>query len=199
MKKIAKYILVLFLPLVLLAGETKHALVIGLDGVLPAALKVAKTPVMDSLVLNGAISFHVFAGGEKDTETQQATSSGPGWSSILTGVWINKHRVPDNDFKNPDYENYPHFFTRIKQVKPNVYLSSIVNWKPIHKHILSDADFADTGNDKQVASKAAKHLLEKNPLAMFLHFDEVDGAGHGNGYSTTEKKVHPKDGYLLLK
>ncbi len=78
----------LLLPLVIFAGERKHALVIGLDGVLPAALKVAKTPIMDSLALNGAITFKAFAGGEKGTKTEQATSSGPGWSSILTGVWI---------------------------------------------------------------------------------------------------------------
>ena len=31
------------------------------------------------------------------------TISGPGWSSILTGVWADKHGVLDNDFKVKHY------------------------------------------------------------------------------------------------
>jgi len=161
---------------------TKHALVIGVDGLRPDAVKVAYTPNLDALIANGAVSYDAYAGGELGKSTQQATSSGPSWSSILTGVWIDKHNVPDNSFKNPNYAKYPHFFKQIKEKKPTAYLSSIVHWKPINQFILSDADYEDSGNDAAVALKAVFHLGKNDPDVLFLHFDDVDGAGHSFGY-----------------
>jgi hypothetical protein len=163
--------------------KTKHALVIGIDGVLVDGLLAADTPVMDSLANAGAFSWHAFAGGVLGESSQQATSSGPGWSSILTGVWLDKHNVPNNDFSEPNYSEYPHFFQRIKEKKQEAYLSSIVNWAPINDKILRAADHKARGNDIEIAQLATQHLQNKNPDVLFLHFDEVDGAGHKNGYS----------------
>ena len=83
-------------------GASKHALVIGIDGVLVDGLMAADTPVMDSLAHAGAYTWNAFAGGLVGEPSQQATSSGPGWSSILTGVWFDKHNVPNNDFTSPN-------------------------------------------------------------------------------------------------
>ena len=162
--------------------KSKHALVIGIDGVLVDGLHAAATPVMDSLAASGAFSWDAFAGGLAGQPSQQATSSGPGWSSILAGVWLDKHNVPNNDFSEPNYDQYPHFFQRIKESRPDAYLSSIVNWTPINDKILRAEDYQARGDDAAVADLASAHLTEQNPDVLFLHFDEVDGAGHKNGY-----------------
>ncbi len=169
----------------------KHVLVIGIDGCRSDALQAAKATNIKSLIQNGSVCYCAYSGGKLGTKTQQLTISGPGWASILTGVWLNKHRIPDNDFKNPNLKRivdgknvgYPHFFTRIKEKYPNCRLASIVNWGPINSIILSDADYQDGGSDTVVAQKCAKLLLgDRNPAVVFLQFDELDGAGHSKTY-----------------
>ena len=169
----------------------KHVLIIGIDGCRSDALQAAKAPNIQSLARNGTACYRAFAGGKLGTKTQQATISGASWSSILTGVWVDKHQSPDNKFVNPNFKQvvdgrivgYPHFFTRIKERYPNCYLASIVNWKPINEKILTDADYQDSGDDAAVARQCAALLLgDRNPAVVFLQFDELDGAGHANGY-----------------
>ena len=121
-----------------LHAQSKHVLIIGLDGVRTDALKLAHTPNIDSLVATGAVTWDAFAGGAFDPSdpTHQATSSGPGWSSMLTGVWVDKHGVSDNSFGGNDLANYPHFFAHVKAAIPSHYLSSIVHWDPINDNCL---------------------------------------------------------------
>ena len=169
----------------------KHVLVIGIDGCRSDALQAAKAPNMKSLAQNGTACYCAFAGGKLGTKTEQETCSGPGWGSILTGVWVDKHQLPNNKFANPNLKKivdgkivgYPHFFTRIKEKYPSSYLASIVNWKPINEKILTDADYQDSGKDAEVAQKCADLLLgSANPSVVFLQFDEIDGTGHSKTY-----------------
>jgi predicted AlkP superfamily pyrophosphatase or phosphodiesterase len=169
----------------------KHALVIGIDGCRSDALQAAKAPHIKSLIEKGTVCYRVYAGGTLGTKTEQPTVSGPSWGSILTGVWADKHQMPDNDFTHPNLKKvvdgkivgYPHFFTRIKEKHPNCYLASIVNWKPINDKIVTDADCLDGGTDAEVAQKCVELLLgDCNPAVVFLQFDELDGAGHSKTY-----------------
>ena len=169
----------------------KHVLVIGIDGCRSDAMQAAKVPNLKSLIDSGTVCYCVNAGGELGGKTQQPTSSGPCWSSICTGVWVNKHHVPNNEFEAPNLKKivdgkivgYPHFFTRLKERAPGGFLASIVHWAPINQKIVSDADYCDSGSDAMVAEKCAKLLLgDRNPAVVFLQFDDVDGAGHGAGY-----------------
>ena len=48
-------------------SKTKHALVIGLDGVRVDALEEADTPVIDTLIAAGTVTYDAFAGGEPGT------------------------------------------------------------------------------------------------------------------------------------
>ena len=167
----------------------KHVLVIGIDGLRPDALQAADTPSIDALIAHGCVSYNAFAGGVLAMPTQQPTVSGPGWISILTGVWVNKHNVNDNKFEQPNYQEYPHFFKRIKESLPDAYLSSIVTWEPIHHFILSDEDFRFTtfGDDyakmdSEATDIAAGHLLSADPDVLFFYLGNVDEIGHEFGY-----------------
>lgn len=155
----------------------KRVLVIGIDGARVDSLIAADTPNLDRLATNGAASFAA------QCSLGQPTVSGPGWSTLLTGVWASKHSVSNNNFTSPNYVNYPHVFARIRQAQPQAYLSSIVHWSPINTYILTNENFKLTGlSDAQVATQAACHLLSAGPDVLFLHFDDMDGAGHSGGY-----------------
>ena len=170
-------------------GQDRHVLIIGIDGVRPDALQSAFTPHLTRLAWEGRTAWQAIAGGgaDRDDPTRQATSSGPGWTSILTGVWVDKHGVVDNAFEDTKLEQFPHFFARIRDVRPAAVLASIVNWNPINDHLLKPfpgiADhIQEATSDLEVEAAARKYLLEFNPDVLFLHFDEVDGAGHEHGY-----------------
>ena len=166
------------------AEKSRHVLIITVDGAMPAAVKVAKTPNIDALVKDGAVTWDGFAGGVLGTPTRQNTASLSSYNSILTGVWANKHQVYTYRRAKPNHAQYPCFFKRVKEHKKDAHCSSIVNWQPINDRMAPEADHKAKGaNDAKVVELAAKHLQEANPDVLFIQLDEVDGAGHGNGYS----------------
>ncbi len=156
----------------------RKVLIVGVDGMRPDAMVAANAPTFDALIANGAVSYRCSA--------EDITVSGPGWSSITTGVHRNKHLVRDNSFVPQDYINYPHFFVRLQGLcEANV--ASICNWAPINTQILQgNADTILTGiSDQAVADAAIALVGSQNPDVIFLHFDDCDGAGHGFGFSPT--------------
>ncbi|MGB5811607.1 MAG: alkaline phosphatase family protein [Polyangiales bacterium] len=172
--------------------STPRALVVGIDGVRPDALDTASTPGMDALASDGTIYRDAFAGGQPGTRTEQRTLSGPGWSSILTGVWVDKHGVQFNDFAGSRFDEYPHFFRRIREVRPDATLSSFVTWTPIHDQILGteDADVAFSPSaesseeaDALVAAAVVDHLGGQDPDVVFVHLDNPDAQGHRHTFS----------------
>jgi predicted AlkP superfamily pyrophosphatase or phosphodiesterase len=175
------------------ASKSRHAFVIGIDGVRVDALMVADTPRIDALIAAGTISYDAMAGGERGEVTEQPTFSGPGWSSILTGVWADKHRVELNVFDDANFDDYPHFFARLREKKPEAYLSSFVTWAPINESILASAegdaaftwdDPSDSaGGDIAVTAAVVDHFRVESPDAVFVHLDEVDHQGHLVGFS----------------
>lgn len=180
-------------------ANTPMSLVIGIDGLGSAGMRAASTPELDRLIAGAfgsgyasSYSFRGEAGGVVGTATQQATVSGPGWSTILTGVWADQHGVTDNSFNGADFETHPSYLELLEEQLPDVYTASSVNWTPIDSRILSTADDANSsldrratpGNDLAVAADVAtmiSSLAPSRPSAIFVHLDEVDGAGHASG------------------
>ncbi|MBT4694705.1 MAG: sulfatase-like hydrolase/transferase [Planctomycetaceae bacterium] len=168
----------------------KYVLVIGVDGLRPDALKKAKTPSFDKLSQQGATSYTCQILGTRYKKND--TISGPGWSSFLTGVWADKHGVHDNSFKGKHFQEYPHFFARVKSQFPNYKTAHFVDWAPIDEHVVSHADFhndykghqpSDLGTkDKAIAADASKLIAEKNYRAIVTYFGNCDSAGHGKGF-----------------
>lgn len=163
-------------------GRVNKVLIIGIDGCRPDALLAAETPNMDGLWKNGAYTFRA--------RTDEISSSGPAWSAMLIGVWHQKHNILNNDYEDPDLENYPHFFHRIRQEKPGLKTYSVATWGPIHS-ILQEGDATFTSSklsDALVAEEVASILVSKEVDAMFVQLDEVDGAGHRHDYTVESKK-----------
>ena len=130
----------------------KKAIIIGLDGVRWDALRAADTPVIDGLIAAGTWTAYAHTG--------EITVSGPSWSSILTGVWMDKHRVRNNSFDGHDYGRYPNFLSRAERVRPELVTASFVDWLPIDDHTIAveplpdirvTADYEEDGDVKMVA------------------------------------------------
>jgi predicted AlkP superfamily pyrophosphatase or phosphodiesterase len=187
---------VLSLPFEARADEPlrrKKVLLIGIDGCRPDALHQARVPHLDQLIREGAFSDRA--------QTDDITDSGPCWSSMLTGVWRTKHGVRDNRFEGANYRQYPHFFRHLKQVRPQAATASIVHWAPVNTHIVADADLvAAYPQDSRVTEEAVRILRERDPDVTFVHFDDVDAAGHLHGFHPTiapyRQAIERTDGYV---
>lgn len=174
------------------APNAKHVLIIGIDGCRPDALKAARAPALHRLIKTGAYASQTRILGPRKTKSN--TISGPGWSSLMTGVWADKHGVNDNSFNGRNYRQYPHFFERLKSARPKSYTASIASWGPIPDYLVSYADLNLKISTKkgyhaadEVATKKAISVLGKsNPDALFLYYGNLDETGHSTGF-------HPKN------
>ncbi len=180
MKKHLAGLLLLLTTSTLYSQNYTHnkALIIGIDGVRPDALRAANTPNLDKLAANGTYSW--------DALNEGKTSSGPGWSNILTGVWQDKHGVTNNSFSGSNYKDYPPLFKYLEDHSPEWHTVSICEWHPINDKIVTQ--YADetinTKNPAHTEATVISHLINYNPDVMFIHLDSPDGAGHGYGFST---------------
>jgi len=179
MKSLLKlpFIILCIFPVLLLGQLEKKVLLIGIDGVRPDALEYANTPYLDDLKVNGIYS--------PDAMNDDITISGPGWSAILCGVWSDKHGVTGNDFTNDNYDNFPPFFDYIETFNSDLKTASICHWGPINDFIVQDfSDYTlNVSSDEDVSLEAFSYLSQENPDVLFLHYDDVDHAGHANGFS----------------
>lgn len=189
------------------AEPVKKVLVIGIDGCRFDALKQADAPHLDALLAAGAVAqpTRIFPARYREADT----ISGPGWSNVLCGVWADKHRVMDNEFTAPNYDEFPHFFTRLKAVQPEAKTASFSSWGPIATKILRDADVAFDAEredhnyelaDQEVIAKASNHLGEADATATVVYFGQVDAAGHADGFHpsvpTYVAAIERVDGYV---
>lgn len=172
------------------AGE-RHVMILGLDGVRTDALAAADTPHLDRLRVTGTFSDDCRILPDRFREAD--TSSGPGWSAILCGVWADKHGVLDNGFGGKRYDRFPHLFQRIKEALPDARTASFVTWEPIKKHIVSAADVSEAWpakgtqatyvpEDARVSAAAAAEILTHGPTACVAYFGQADAAGHRFGF-----------------
>jgi hypothetical protein len=178
------------------AQKARKVLIIGIDGTLNAGLTQTWAPNIYALMNDG----HSYV--STDAQTDIPTISGNGWSGIMTGVGISKHRQPNNSFQtNDDYANYPAFFHEIKAKYPTLRTVSIASWLPINKYMIKDADITkknidpgdalddntnpDYVSDEIITVEAIDELENNHPGVLFVHLDDVDAAGHGSGFSIT--------------
>lgn len=156
--------------------ETPKLLILGIDGCRPDALLLAQAPIMRELVESGTYSWYALS--------RPPTKSGPCWSSIMTGVWNDKHGVTDNTFANKNSYQYPHFFKRLKDFNPALNTASLVYWGGINSGVTTNADYVRSiGNDDDLAAEAINLLNNDKYDCIFVQFGEIDAAGHSDNFS----------------
>ncbi|RLA25788.1 MAG: hypothetical protein DRQ62_01470, partial [Gammaproteobacteria bacterium] len=165
------------IPVYVDGNETnKKVLLIGLDGLQLEELKKLDTPNIDKFFLNRS-----YAGGILNTVSEQPTYSGPGWTSILTGVWANKHGIYSN-FDTSRDNKFPSLFRRIFQAYPNAIMGSISSWSPIHQFFHTDMALlsyvSDADTDAMVVQETLQFIHNSAPDFTFIHLGNVDNTGH---------------------
>jgi arylsulfatase A-like enzyme len=176
--------LLLAAPLQAQRAPAPKVLIIGIDGVRPDVLAQVETPNLDALIAAGTYSDRA--------RTGLPTVSGPGWSSMLIGVWPSKHGVLNNDFTTNRYAEYPDLFTRIEQVRPALNTFVVADWLPLVtsdaggplivrvdvRVVLNGYDLGWARADSQSVAVAVDHLSHADVDAAFVYLGNPDETSH---------------------
>ncbi|MFJ7065441.1 alkaline phosphatase family protein [Streptomyces sp. NPDC101115] len=176
-------------------------LVVGMDGLRHDRIDAAKAPNLKSLMANGTYGLSLLY-----ANPMAATSSGPGWSTISTGVWPDKHGVKDNTFAGRNYGTYPGFLARLNQIRPELSLFAAVDWPELDTYgtvtpgadakVVYDNDYAV--NDLVITDITEDVLRNQNPDVLFVYFGETDEVGHNAGARSQAylDAIDVQDGHL---
>ncbi|PBC70729.1 type I phosphodiesterase/nucleotide pyrophosphatase [Streptomyces sp. TLI_235] len=181
-----------------LPNGTKQAktLVIGIDGTRYDKLLAADAANLKALMAGG-----LTATSNLYANPLAPTLSGPGWSTIATGVWPDRHGVKDNTFSGSHFDLYPDLATRLETAAPAASTLVAASWNPITGTVFNgraDLRIPESENDAKTASDAADYLANGSPDTVFLHFDQVDEAGHSHGGASQQylDAIHTVDGLV---
>ncbi|GAA4505680.1 MULTISPECIES: alkaline phosphatase family protein [Nonomuraea] len=190
-------------------------LVVGMDGLRFDRLRALRPPVLTSLMSAGAYGTSLLPYGEEDAPRTESpgevvpeppaepappgervirarTDSGPGWSSIASGVWPDKHGVVDNGFAGAQFTKYPDFLSRAQAARPDLTTAAFFSWAALDEHgafgrtighrlVLDGYALTFAGADKQVTAEAGRHLAEAGPDLSFVYLGDTDEVAHELG------------------
>ena len=101
-----------------------------------------------------------------------ATVSAPGYMSLLTGTWGNKHNVYDNGVKSPNY-NYKNIFRLVKEQQSDKKIGIFSTWIDNRIKLIGEG-LLEAGNI-MFDYKFDGYELDQNnyphdPLKLYIHF-----------------------------
>ncbi|MGW0806369.1 alkaline phosphatase family protein [Nonomuraea sp. NPDC002799] len=213
-----------------MSPSRNKVLVVGMDGLRFDRLQALGAPVLASLMSSGAYGISLLPYGEAGTPRTESpgkvvpktpepghgtrvirsrTDSGPGWSSIATGVWPDKHGVVDNGFAEADFLKFPDFLTRAKNAVPGLTASAFFSWASLaekgafgaaldHRFVLDGYTCGWANADRQVTEAAERHLSQDDPDAVFVYLGDTDEVAHALGAFCPEytAALQAQDAYL---
>ena len=187
--------------------KIKKAVFIIVDGIPADVIEKLKLPNFDIIAKAGGFA-RTRVGGEKGGYTQTPTISAVGYNSVLTGTYVNKHNVWDNDIKAPNY-HYPNIFRLLKQQSPTKKIAIFSSWLDNRTKLVGDGLPAagdirfdhhfdglelDTVRyphdrerwfmhqiDEKVTDEAAQYIRTSAPDLSWVYLEYTDDMGHRYG------------------
>ncbi|TKG97406.1 nucleotide pyrophosphatase [Puteibacter caeruleilacunae] len=174
--------------------KAKRVVMIALDGICVDGYKTAKTPNLDKLMNEGALSLQ--------TRDVMPSVTLPNWTSILTGSgpeqhgtvnngWqIDKFVLPPVDKDSKGY--YPSIFKVAKDQVPGMKTAFYYNWKnlvyPYNQDFIDEVSFEEKDGYLDNYQKAYNFIVEnkEKPSIVFLYSVHTDHAGHRSGWMSPE-------------
>lgn len=173
-----------------LAQRAEHVVIVGIDGLGGAWVKQAEAPQMAELMKTGAWSLRA--------RGVMPTVSSPNWMSLLSGAGPEFHGVHSNEWERDNYKIapacrgpegiFPGLFGAVRRQRPFAKLAAIHDWRGfgrlVERYSVNLA--ANHKGSAATAEAAVEYLKLHKPLLLFVHFDDVDHAGHDNGWGSAE-------------
>jgi predicted AlkP superfamily pyrophosphatase or phosphodiesterase len=138
------------------------------------------------------------------------TSSSPNWASIIMGAGPEQHGVTSNDWETNKFEiapvavgsgpMFPTIFGLLREQQPGAYIACVHDWDGFGRLMEPKAMdlLENVKGSPNTARRAAEVIREKKPTFLFVHFDDVDHAGHGFGWKSPQymQAVEEVDGLI---
>jgi predicted AlkP superfamily pyrophosphatase or phosphodiesterase len=209
MKKYLVLFLIVHIVICSYAQKSKKAVFVIVDGIAADVIEKLPTPFLDAIAKQGGYA-KAHVGGEKGGYSQTPTISAVGYNSLLTGTWVNKHNVWDNDIKAPNY-HYHTIFRFLKEQYPQKKTAVFSSWEDNRTKLVGE-NLRATGNikldyhfdgleldtihypqdkkrdfmhriDEAVVEKAASCIKENAPDLSWVYLEYTDDMGHMYGDS----------------
>lgn len=188
-------LLVLFLfasprPLSAQVSGVEHVVVLGCDGMGSVAFRGTNAPNLAALMHRG--SWTLKARGV------MPTSSSPNWASMIMGAGPEQHGVTSNDWRTNRMEftasvagssgHFPTIFRLLREQRPALKQAAIYDWSDFGR--LIEPGVPDHSEHVKgsilAAERAVAYWKAEKPAFLFVHFDDVDHAGHGFGWDSPQ-------------
>jgi predicted AlkP superfamily pyrophosphatase or phosphodiesterase len=168
----------------------KHVIVLGCDGMGSVAFRGTNAPNLAALMKRG--SWTLKARGV------MPTSSSPNWASMIMGAGPEQHGVTSNEWETNRMEftasvagpsgHFPTIFRLLREQRPAFKQAAIYDWsgfgRLIEPGIPDDSEHVK--GSILTAERAIAYWKAEKPSFLFVHFDDVDHAGHGFGWESPQ-------------
>ncbi len=209
MKKGTLLVLLFYCLTNIQAQQARKAIFVIVDGIAADVIEKQPTPALDKIAKQGGYT-RAHVGGEKGGYSETPTISAVGYNSLLTGTWVNKHNVWDNDIAAPNY-HYWTIFRYFKEQYPQKKAAVFSSWLDNRTKLVGES-LPQTGNleldyhfdgleldtvnyphdkkrdfmhriDEAVVDKAADHIKNEGPDLTWVYLEYTDDMGHMFGDS----------------
>ena len=187
----------------------RKVLFVIVDGIPVDVVERVNTPWIDSIAREGSYT-RAYTGGHVGEYSETPTISAVCYANLITGVWVNKHNVWNNNIDAPNY-HYPTVFWYLKNHFPDKKIGLFSTWEDNRTKLVGEGK-SETGNinvdfhadgyeldtvnyphdpashyihqiDERVSEEAADAIRSEAPHLSWVYLQYTDDVGHRHGDS----------------